>query len=56
MSQENVEDVRQLLTVAPDSRRWLAERLGLHFPGVLTRLNPLAFRLPPQSRPHAGGR
>jgi ketosteroid isomerase-like protein len=50
MAQENVEVVRQPLTVAPDSRRRPEEGAGLRFPGVLTRLNRLAFRLPPRSR------
>ena len=49
MSQENVENVRQPLTVASDSHRRLEQRLGLRFPGVLTWLTRLAFRLPPRS-------
>jgi ketosteroid isomerase-like protein len=50
MSQENVEVVRQPLTVARHSRRRLEERLGLRFPSVMTLLNRLVWRLPPRSR------
>ena len=45
-----MEIVRQPLTVAPHPRRRLEERLGLRFPGVLTLLNRLVWRLPPRSR------
>src|SRR5215203_3948794 len=50
MSGENVEVVRQPVAAAPHSRRRLEERLGLRFPGVLTLLNRLVWRLPPRSR------
>jgi ketosteroid isomerase-like protein len=50
MSQENVEVVRQPLTVAPHSRRRLEQRLAFRFPGVYTLLTRLVFRMPPRSR------
>ena len=50
MTQENVQVVRQPLTVAPHSRRRLEERVGLRFPRVRTFLFGLAWRLPLRSR------
>jgi hypothetical protein len=50
MSQENVEVVRQPVTVAPHSHRRFEERLGLRFPGILALLARLVLRLPPRSR------
>jgi ketosteroid isomerase-like protein len=50
MAQENVEIVRQSLTVAPSSRRRLEERAGLRFPGIRAILLQSAWRLPLRSR------
>ena len=50
MSQENVEIVRQPLTVSSSTRRRLEHRLGLRFPGFRTLLLRLLWRLPPRSR------
>jgi ketosteroid isomerase-like protein len=49
MSQENVEIVRQRLTVAPRPHRSFEERLGLRIPGILAFLDRLVWRLPPHS-------
>jgi ketosteroid isomerase-like protein len=50
MSQENVEGVPQPIAVRAYSRRRLAERLGLRFPGVVALVSRAVYRLRPQSR------
>ena len=50
MSQENVEVVRQPITVKPRTRRSLEERLGLRFPRTLALLARTIWGLPPRSR------
>ena len=50
MSQENVEVVRQPITLRARPRRSLEERLALQFPRALILLVRAVFRLPPRSR------
>ena len=50
MSQENVELVRQPITVRAHTRRRLEERLALRLPRASALVNRAAFGLPPRSR------
>jgi ketosteroid isomerase-like protein len=50
MSEENVEVVRQPITVGAHTRRRLEERLALRLPRASALVNRAAFRLPPRSR------
>ena len=50
MSQENVEIVRQPITLRAHTRRRLEERLALRFPGAVILLVRAVWRLPPRSR------
>jgi ketosteroid isomerase-like protein len=50
MSEENVEMVRFPVGVRPTSRRHIAERLALRFPGAFAFATRLILRLPPRSR------
>ena len=50
MSRENVEVVRQSISVADRSRRRLDERLGLRFPRALALFARTFWGLPPRSR------
>jgi hypothetical protein len=49
MSQENVDPVRQPLTVASHSHRRLEQRVALRFPRGRTLLARLVWRLPLRS-------
>lgn len=50
MSREEVEVVRQPITLNASSRRRLRERLFLRFPGVATALSRVVLSFPPRSR------
>ena len=50
MSQENVDVVRQPITLRAHPRRSLEEHLALHFPRALSLLVRAVWRLPPRSR------
>jgi ketosteroid isomerase-like protein len=50
MSDDDVEPVRQPISVSASSHRHLDERLGLRFPAALARFAALIWRLPPRSR------